>query len=197
MNQSRREYRKVYTSSGQLYLAGELLNFIGYDISVKGIQVEILPGTFLSDAEDFEKLLKENATAEIFVKDLMLTGEVAIAWVNKNDDGAIMLGLEFRDVIYNAEKLWHKRRYYRKNKKATGALIHHDDNRKITFESVNVSTDGIMIHLTEPPGYEIYTGLVVKILSLELNIKAVAKVAWIDSKEQTTMGLRYLQVDGA
>lgn len=196
MIQSRKEYRKIFTSSGQLYIAGELLNFIGYDISVKGIQVEILPGTFLSDAEDFEKLLKENATAEIFVKDLMLTGEVDVVWVNSSQDG-IMLGLEFRDVMYNAEKLWHKRRYYRKYRKATGAIIHNDDNRKTAFESINVSTDGIMIYLTEPSSFELSVGLVVKILSLELDIQAVAKIAWIDSKTKTTMGLRYLQVDGA
>ncbi|NOT84344.1 MAG: PilZ domain-containing protein [Methylococcaceae bacterium] len=196
MIQNRKEYRKTFTSSGQLYMAGELLNFIGYDISVKGIQVEILPGTFLSEAEDFEKVIRENATAEIFVKDLMLTGEVHVAWVNKSEDG-IMLGLEFRDVIYNAEKLWHKRRYYRKHKKAIGTIIHNDDSLRIAFESINVSTDGIMVYLKESASHDLYTGVVVKILSLELDIKAVAKVAWIDSKTRTTLGLRYLQVDGA
>ncbi len=196
MIQSRKEYRKIFTSSGQIYIAGELLNFIGYDISVKGIQVEILPGIYLSEAEDFENLLKENATAEIFVKDLMLTGEVDVVWVNSSQDG-IMLGLEFRDVIYNAEKLWHKRRYYRKCKNGIGSLIHNDDNRKTSFESINVSTDGIMVYLIEPPAFEIYVGVVVKILLLDLNIQAVAKVAWMDSQAKTTMGLRYLQVEGA
>lgn len=196
MIQSRKEYRKIFTSSGQLYLAGELLNFIGYDISVSGIQVEILPGTFLSDAADFETLLKENATAEIFVKDLMLTGEVDVVWVNSSQDG-IMLGLEFRDVMYNAEKLWHKRRYYRKYKKAIGSIIHNDSGHKMSFESINVSTDGIMIYLTEPAIFDLSVGLIVKILSIELGIQAIAKVAWMDSLEKTTMGLRYLQVDGA
>jgi hypothetical protein len=195
MIQSRKEVRKIFTSSGQLYIAGELLNFIGYDVSVKGLHVEILPGVFLSDAEDFEKLLEENATAEVFVKDLMLTGEVDIVWVNKNDD-SIMLGLEFRDVIYNVEKLWHKRRYYRKYKKATGLLFNHDDNQQCAFESINVSTDGMMIHLPEPAGYDLHAGVIVKILSPELNIKTVAKVAWIDSQSKTTLGLRYLQVNG-
>ena len=197
--QNRKEARKIFTTSGQLYIAGELLNFIGYDISVKGIQVKVLPGVFLTDVEDFEKLVKENTTAEIFVKDLMLTGEVDVAWVSvgHDDDEGIMLGLEFRDIIYNAEKLWHTRRYYRKYKKAAGIMLNNDDEQEAAFESINISTDGIMIHLLVPASYELQMGLVVKIVSVEFNIKAVAKIAWIDSRTKTTLGLRYLQVDVA
>lgn len=203
MDDNRKAYRKNLVSSGQLYAAGELLSFIGYNISVKGMSVEIVPGNFLSDIEDFEGLIKENASVEIFVKDLMLTGEAEIIWV-KNEEGSVHLGLEFKNVIYNAEKLWHKRRYFRKSKKASGLLI--ADEQKFAFESINISVDGMMIHLTppeedtavaKPTDAHFHVGFVVKIISQALNIKAVAKIAWIDSETNTTMGLRYLTVENA
>ena len=112
MFQKRKEYRKKFTSSGQLYVAGELLDFISYDVSVNGILVEIIPGSLLIDINDFEALLKEDNSAEIYVKDLMLTGKIEIAWV-KLDKGNILLGMEFRNVMPNAVKLWRKCRYYR------------------------------------------------------------------------------------
>ncbi len=200
MVENRQAYRKNLISSGQLYAAGELLNFIGYDVSVKGMSVEVIPGSFLADAEDFENLVKENATVEIFVKDLMLTGEADIIWV-VNEDDAIHLGLEFKNVIYNAEKLWHKRRYFRKSKRAPGLLL--ADEQKFAFESINISVDGMMIHLVEgdevskPKDAKFSVGFVVKIISQALSIKAVAKIAWIDTETKTTMGLRYLSVENA
>lgn len=192
MTYQRTESRKTFNSSGQLYIAGELLNFIGYDISVKGIQVEILPGLFLSEAEDFEKLMQENTRAEIFVKDLMLTGEADIVWVQKNAT-SIMLGLAFREVIYNAEKLWHKRRYYRKYKKANGLMHCKEIERRVQFESINISTDGIMIHLTERIDYTLQPGMIVQLCSTELALNALAKIAWVDKQTQSTLGLKYLQ----
>lgn len=201
MDQINQEYKKKFVSTGQMFAAGELLNFTGYDISVKGIVAEMVPGAFLTDYEDFDRLIKESPIVQIFVKDLMLTGEAEIVWLNVESDGGILLGLEFRDVIYNAEKLWHKRRYFRKSKKAPGILI--ADEVKFPFESINISVDGIMICLTEDAEKAIAveppfsTGYVVKIISQELNVRALAKIAWIDRDTHTTMGLRYLQVDHA
>ena len=45
------------------------------------MMVEVMPGSLLAGISDFEALLKEDNLAEIYVKDLMLTGGVKIVWV--------------------------------------------------------------------------------------------------------------------
>ena len=193
MFQNRKEYRKNFTSSGQLYVAGELLNFNSYDVSVKGILVEILPGSLLTEVSDFEALLKEDNLAEIYVKDLMLTGETEIAWV-KQDNEKILLGLEFRDVMSNAVKLWRKRRYYRSNSKFSGYLI--VDEKRIDFEGINVSTDGIGLKLDQISS-TLKPGCVVKLMVNGLDVKGIGKVIWVNvtGEEACVLGLRYLTIE--
>lgn len=203
MDNAELEPQQNKVSVGQLYVAGELLNFTGYANSVHSFIAKITPGAFLSDYQDFEQLLKENANAEIFIKDLMLTGDVEITQL-AIESGAIVLTLEFRDVIYNAEKLWHKRRFYRKSKQASGVMI--VEGQQLVFNTIDVSAGGLMLHLVGMPDNapltdaikdNLHIGFVVKIISHELNVRGMAKIVWIDSEQQTTMGLSYLQVDNA
>jgi len=191
MFQDRKEYRKNFTSSGQLYFGGEALDFISHDVSVKGISIEVLPGLLLSSFADFEACLAETSNAEIFVKDLMLTGEAEIIWL-RQENGKTLMGLEFKDVIYNAEKIWLKRQYYRKQQQFSGYMSLK--NKRIEFEGKNVSVDGLMIYLVQ--GDEsLIPGVVVKLFSEGLNIRALAKVCWVKSEisgQGQLMGLRYL-----
>ncbi len=190
MFEDRKEYRKSYNSSGQLYIAGELLDFISYDISVKGILVEIVPGSLLAEIHDFEALLKEDSFAEVYVKDLMLTGETEIAWV-RQDKEKILLGLEFKDVMSNATKLWRKRRCYRSKRTFYGYLI--VDDQRINFEGRNISSEGLEIKLDQVYG-ELRPGCMVKLEINDLNVKGVGKVIWINATddENCVLGLRYL-----
>ena len=190
MFQDRREYRKSYNSSGQLYVAGELLDFISYDISVKGILIEIVPGSLLTEIHDFEVLLKEDNFAEIYVKDLMLTGEAEIVWV-RQDKGRILLGLEFKDVMSNATKLWRKRSYYRSKRKFYGYLIAGD--QRINFEGNNISSEGLEIKLDQTHSV-LKAGCLVKLDVDELGIKGVGKIIWVNVADDETcvLGLRYL-----
>ena len=193
MFQDRKEYRKSYNSSGQLYIAGELLDFISYDISVKGILVEIVPGSLLTEISDFETLLKEDNVAEIYVKDLMLTGEAEIAWV-RQDKGRILLGLEFKDVMSNATKLWRKRRYYRSKRKFYGYLIAGD--QRVDFEGNNISSEGLEIKLDQINSL-LEPGCMVKLVVDDLNVKGVGKIIWVNASDDgvCVLGLRYLAKD--
>lgn len=193
MIQVRKNYRKSYTSSGQLYVGGELLDFRSYDISVKGILIEILPGLLLTEIGDFETLIEENNSVEIFVKDLFLTGEAQIVWA-KLDNGKIMLGLEFRNVNYKAEKLWRKRNYFRCRKNFSGYLM--IDDRKVEFEGVNVSVDGLAMQLDHidnmlTPGY------LIKLLVNDIGVKGVGKIVWVNTTDEmtSTLGLKYLTME--
>jgi hypothetical protein len=191
MFQEKKEYRKNYSSSGQLHMAGETLEFISRDVSVKGISIEVVPGRLLSEYADFEAYIKENALAEIFVKDLMLTGEVEVIWL-RQEQGKILMGLEFQDVIHNADRLWLKRQFYRKEQSFTGFLLLKD--RRVEFEGKNVSVDGLMIYLNELDE-SLSQNSVVRLYSESLSIKAMAKICWIKEEAEPKgfyLGLRYL-----
>ncbi len=44
MFKDRKEYRKNFNATGQLYVGGETLALNCYDVSVKGAMLEIAPG---------------------------------------------------------------------------------------------------------------------------------------------------------
>ncbi|WP_431066431.1 PilZ domain-containing protein [Methylotuvimicrobium sp.] len=193
MFRERKEYRKNLTSSGKLHLAGETLDFISHDVSVNGILIEIVPGRLLSTFSDFESFINENSAAEIFVKDLMLTGEVEIIWVKEKDNN-ILMGLEFKHVIYNADRLWLKRQYYRKKQSFVGFLMLK--NKRVEFEGKNISVDGLMIYVKDPDK-DLLPNVVVSLYSESLQMKGMAKICWIQHEQEqeksgALIGLRYL-----
>ena len=193
MFQERNEYRKKLNSSGRIYLGGVNLDFTGTDISVKGMRIELKPRGFITDIDDVNALIKEITVAEIYVEELMLTGEVEIVWVN-SEKNKIIMGLEFRDVIYNAKKMWRKRKFYRKQVKEFGHLVINDN---ITdFECRDISVDGMRLYVKNREGLS--AGHVVKLVSEALTIKAMAKIIWLneDADSQGAMlGLRYFTIE--
>lgn len=193
MFQERKEYRKNFTSSGKLRLAGETLDFISHDVSVNGILIEIMPGRLLSTYDDFASFINENSNAEIFVKDLMLTGEVEIIWIREKE-AKVLMGLEFRHVIYNADRIWIKRQYYRKAQSFSGFLM--IKNQRVEFEGKNVSVDGLMIFVKNT-NENLHSNAVVSLYSESLQMKAMAKICWIQPEQESEgsgalLGLRYL-----
>jgi hypothetical protein len=192
MIQDRKEYRKSFTSNGSIYLGGEKLHFKGYDISVRGMQIELTQGTLVQNVSDVAQIIESNSTAEIYVDELRLTGEVELIWV-RDDEDKILIGLEFRDVMHNAEKLWRKRRYYRKNLVKTGVLIIKD--REMDFECKNFSVEGLCLRVTSHEDTKILARDNAKVISEQLSLDALAKIAWVNRNEDDeliTLGLRYL-----
>jgi hypothetical protein len=191
MLKGRKEYRKKYNAEGQLYLGGEILRLNCYDVSVKGAMVEIIPGTLLSTTADFQALLFEDRHAEIFIEDLMMSGEVIIAWA-REARGRIMLGVEFIDVLPNAEKLWRKRRNYRKNKTFTAELF--IDKDRLNIEGVNYSVEGACLKMAvNHPA--IVKDALIKLHLKEMDWNAIGKVVWVKSEDnQVTVGLQMLVI---
>ena len=192
MIQDRKEYRKSFTSNGSIYLGGEKLHFKGYDISVRGMQIELTQGTLVQNVSDVAQIIESNSTAEIYVDELRLTGEVELIWV-RDDEDKILIGLEFRDVMHNAEKLWRKRRYYRKNLVKTGVLIIKD--REMDFECKNFSVEGMCLRVTSHEDTKILEGDDAKVISEQLSLDALAKIVWVNRNEDDeliSLGLRYL-----
>jgi len=190
MQQNRKDYRKKFTSTGVIYLAGELLDFVSYDVSVTGIQSELSPGEFITSVADVRNLLDETELAEVFVRDLGLSAQTKVAWVLE-DEEKMLLGLEFIDVRHNATKLWLRRCFYRKVVQLQASFLLNE--QEFNAQTVDISTDGMRLKVDAVEQLKI--GDVIKIIVQEKNIKAVGVVIWLNSKSETTeFGVRYINV---
>lgn len=169
------------------------MDFTSYDVSVKGMRIELMPGGLITNADDIIDLMKETTVAEIYVEELMMTGEVDITWVN-TEDSKIVMGLEFREVIYNAYKLWRKRRFFRKKVEEKGRLI--KDDQVMEFICNNFSVDGMQLSVEDASQLQVHN--LVQLVSEAWNVKAMAKIIWINKDENAagaTLGVRYLTVE--
>ncbi len=191
MFQERKEYRKNFNAIGQLNVGGETLRFNCYDVSVKGAMIELIPGHLLATVEDFENLLFEDRRAEVFIEELMLAGEVSIVWV-REERGRILMGLEFESVVHNAEKLWLKRRGYRKTEPFTAELFIEKD--RLHVEGINRSTKGLCVRmLVQHPGVKVNAP--VKLQIKEFGLVALGKVVWVSVGEEATLvGLQIISI---
>lgn len=191
MFQERKEYRKNFNAIGQLNVGGETLRFNCYDVSVKGAMIELIPGHLLASVEDFENLLFEDRRAEVFIEELMLAGEVSIVWV-REERGRILMGLEFESVVHNAEKLWLKRRGYRKTEPFTAELFIEKD--RLHVEGINRSTKGLCVRmLVQHPGVKVNAP--VKLQIKEFGLIALGKVVWVSvGEEGTLVGLQIISI---
>lgn len=191
MFQDRKEYRKNFNAVGQLNVGGETLEFNCYDVSVKGAMVELTPGDLLISEADFKALLLEDNRAEIFVEELMLSGEVKIAWV-REEHGKILMGLLFEAVAHNAEKLWLKRRGYRKTLPFTAELF--VDKDWLIVEGINRSAKGLCVKLNqEHPAIQINTPI--KLQIKQFGLAAIGKVAWLKQEQDFMLvGLQIMPI---
>lgn len=191
MYQERKEYRKNLNAVGELQVGGEILQFNCYDVSVKGLMIEVQPGQLLTTVEDFEALLTEEDTGEVFVKELNLTGEVKIVWV-RQERTHIKMGLEFENVVHHASKLWLKRRGYRKTDPFTADLFIGKDH--VQVEGINRSVRGLCVRLRLPHP-DVKLNAPVKLTIKELDFAAVGKVVWlVDDEETTNLGLQIIPI---
>lgn len=192
MFQDRKEYRKNFNAAGLLNWGGETLRFNCYDVSVKGVMVEIVPGNFLTQIEDFEALQTEAPRAEVFVEELNLAGEADVVWV-KQERGRIMMGLEFQEVVHHASKLWLKRYGYRKTDPFTAELYIGDDHLHV--DGINRSARGLCIR-THEHHRDLRVNAAVKMQIPEFGLSAVGKVVWLtEDADTTTVGLQILSFD--
>jgi len=191
MFQERKEYRKHLNASGQLYIGGEILNIVCHDVSVKGLMVEVAAGELMSTCADFEAWLNEDNQAEIFVPSLMLAGQVEAAWV-KHEESRILIGLEFHNVVHNAQKLWRKRHGFRKRQLFEIDMV--IDKQRIKAKGINRSTEGMCLSIDNPhPALRLNAP--VKVFADLLAISAIGKIIWIQEHATScVLGLKVLNV---
>jgi PilZ domain-containing protein len=192
--QNRKEYRKKLFSAGQLYVGGELLEIKSINVSVNGIMAEVSKGRFLNSVTDFNALIRECGLVEIYVDALSLAGQAEIIWA-KDNAGQTLLGIEYRDVSHNQQKLWVKRQAYRRQRPFDCSVRMADVT--LAAKGLNISVDGLSIQ-GEFKGGKLQPGSIVQLEMPDHAVaKAVARVIWREEsdKELITLGLRYLELN--
>lgn len=188
MGNTRENYRKSLLMSGLMFIAGTEHEMLIHDVSISGLSVSIEPEAGLSDERDIFLLLKQSSLVDIYIKRLHLAGEAEIVRVEMKND-KILIGMEFKQVSYDAENLLYKRKAYRKSMTAPGQVLIsrtvHD------FMTRNVSVEGLLIRV--PEQVELELGTMVEFKFDKLHLFGECLVVWFQGDENggTLIGLEY------
>lgn len=187
----RQSYRTNLRSGGLVFLGEEELEMKIKNLSLTGLLVEICPGEKIKTIQDVFNAISSSAIVDLYLPELQLAGEAEITRAEKHD-GVIQLGLEFKNISYEVSDLLYKRKAYRKIMTAKGHIVLRGGLH--TFETRNVSVDGIMIYLDKP--FDVPEGHVTEFDFDELGLRGKIKVVWCDKLENgaTLMGLQYVSM---
>lgn len=186
-----RPYRKNLTSHGLIYLAGEEQLITIKNISITGVLAQLDSKAGKNDIKVIFSTLLSSTIIDIYLPDMRLAGEAEVIRVDLQDDH-ILLALEFKNVNYDVNDLLYKRKAYRKNLPGPGHILFNGEY--MDFNAVNVSVDGIMIHMEESIYVE--SGLITVFEFRRLELDGEIKVIWVDHMPDggTLMGLQYVHM---
>jgi len=171
--QQKRPYRKKLSSTGLISINGQPQIVTIKNISITGALAELQNFT---DKDDVLAALSESTSLEIQIPDLQLAGEAEIIRIESKEN-QISLGIKFKQLTLNSD-LVQKRKLYRKKMTIPGEIMLHGNYQG--FVSVNVSKNGMMIHLTNPT--EIPAGTTTKFRFKKLGLEGEFKIAWTNTK---------------
>jgi hypothetical protein len=187
-----RPYRKSLTSHGLIYLGGEELKITIKDISLTGVLAHLQCDETSRDAKDVFNMLSASTIIDLFLPEIRLAGEAEVVRVDVFENN-ILLALEFKNVVYDADDLLYKRKAYRKSMAAPGKILlngeYHD------FNTVNVSVDGLMIEIAESIAVE--AGEIAVFIFEPLDLKGEIKVIWVEATAEagTLIGVQYVHME--
>ena len=186
-----RPYRKNLTSHGLIYLAGEEQAITVKNISITGVLAQLDSKIGKSDIKDIFNTLLTSTIIDLYLPEMRLAGEVEVIRVDLQDNH-ILLALEFKNVNYDVNDLLYRRKAYRKNLPGPGHILFNGEY--MDFNAVNVSIDGIMIHLEE--NIHVESGLITVFEFRRLELDGEIKVVWVDHMPDggTLMGLQYVRM---
>lgn len=188
MGNTRENYRKHLSLTGLLFIAGSEHEMIVHDVSISGLSVTIESDTDLGNERDMFLLLKQSSLVDIYIQKLHLAGEAEIVRVELKDD-KFLIGMEFKQVSYDAENLLYKRKAYRKSMTAPGQIL--ITRTVYDFMTRNVSVEGLMVRV--PEHVEVHKGMVVEFKFDKLHLFGECLVVWFehDDNNGTLIGLEY------
>lgn len=187
-----RSYRTLLSSDGLVFLGGEELQLNIRNLSVTGLLAELKPGNHIRNIDHVHEALEVSTTVDVFIPELKLAGEAEVA--RAEEEGVTMLlGMEFKNIVYEASDLLYKRKVYRKSLVANGII--GINSRMLDFEARNVSVEGMMVSLNQ--AIEVEPGLITIFDFTDLGIKGKIKVIWCEviNDNTTLLGLEYVSME--
>jgi hypothetical protein len=129
---------------------------------------------------------------DIYIEKLNLAGEAEIVRVDM-DGERILIGMEFKQISYDAENLLYKRKVYRKSMAAPGQILISE--KFYDFMTRNVSVDGLMIRI--PEYVELCMNIIVEFKFDKLHLYGESRIVWFEHDDNggTIIGLEYQHME--
>ncbi len=189
MSENKRYYRKKLTTQGFIYMAGKEIEISVRNLSVTGLLADL--GAELYSKDIFEAL-KTTTQVDLWIPKMRLIGEANIVRAD-SVDGCGYLALKFSHVTHDVDNILYKRKNYRKDMVAPGAIIFN--GQKYAFTTGNVSVTGLLAYFKEK--IVVPEGTVTIFDFKQLHLRGKIKVIWVEAAKEggTVMGLEYVQME--
>lgn len=194
MNNLRENYRENVALNGLLFMGGVEHDMQVLNLSISSILVSIEPTAEIKGEQDIFRIMEQSNLVDIYIKIINVAGEAEIVRVEAKDN-KILIGMEFKQVSYNAESLLYKRKAYRKNMGSPGKIL--ISGTIFDFVACNVSVSGLMIRV--PEKIDLQEGMLTEFKFDDLQIHGKAVVVWADQVDNngTLIGLEYKRMKKA
>ena len=192
MSNSRENYRKNLSLNGLLFIGGVEHEMQVVNVSISGLLVTIEPSSAIIDSRDIFLIMKESSLVDIYVRKLNLAGEAEVVRVDMEGE-KILIGMEFKQISYDAENLLYKRKAYRKSMTSPGQIL--ISKTVYEFMTRNVSVEGLMIRI--PEHVELQEGMVVEFKFDRLHLLGECRIVWFeyDDNGGTLLGVQYQHME--
>ena len=188
-----RPRRTELGSQGFIYLGEEEHKITIKNLSINGVLVQLN-----SDREDidikyiFNQLLV-STIIDLYLPEMRLAGEAEVVRADMEEDGHILLALEFKNIAFDIDQHLNKRKAYRKSMADLGKILLNGEI--YNFTTVNASVEGLMICLSQEIFVEV--GTITRFEFKRLELEGQIKVIWVDhiSDGRTLIGLQYVHLE--
>lgn len=186
-----RAYRKNLSSYGLIYLGFEEHPIKVINLSLSGFLAELRDNHPEHRIKDIFHSLQGSPRVEIYLPDMRIAGEAEVVRVEA-EEGALLIGIEFRNLSYDIDNLLYNRRAYRKTMSALGEIVINGND--YVFTTQNVSVDGLMARIARR--LDVRIGSQFRFGFKELDLEGEVEVVWVEHDESSTLlGLRYLHLE--
>jgi hypothetical protein len=189
-----RAFRKDLNLRGLIFLNEQERAIVVKNLSITGLLAELDPQKDADhDIKDIFGSLQSSTLADIFIPSMRLAGETEVIRADVKKD-KILIALEFKSISYDVEDFIYRRKMYRKKMPGTGRIL--IDGTYYPFTAVNVSVEGLMIHLNKKISIDNSGSTAAPFEFEKLGMSGEAQIVWVEHphSEETLMGLSYMHL---
>ena len=168
-----------------------------HKITIKNISINGVLARLDSNREDIDvkyifNQLQISTIVDLYLPEMRLAGEVEVVRADL-EEGHILLAMAFKNIGYEMDKDFNRRKAYRKYMIDSGEILLNDQH--YIFNTVNVSVDGLMISLSGTISAKL--GTMTRFELKRLMLQGKTKVIWIYplSDDQTLIGLQFIDIE--